>query len=132
MSACNKAAAMLRACFNRPQAVALHITCSISHAHLTMTRKLPLLLLSLLLAACAHNSPPQPGAANNTSSADADDAALPRMELTDQMLYQFLLADIAAQRGQPDLAAQLYLELARTTRDPRVARRAAQLAYETH
>ncbi|HEU0187569.1 MAG TPA: tetratricopeptide repeat protein [Gallionellaceae bacterium] len=101
-----------------------------------MNKKLPLLLLSLLLAACAHNAPPQAGAANNGASAGADteDAAqvLPRMELTDQLLYQFLLADIAAQRGQPDLAAQLYLELARSTRDPRVARRAAQLAYETH
>ncbi|HEY6095243.1 MAG TPA: tetratricopeptide repeat protein [Gallionellaceae bacterium] len=110
----------------------LYIAPYIPHAFMMMNKKLSLLLLSLLLAACASNSPPQAGAAND--AADTDDGAqvLPRMELTDQMLYQFLLADIAAQRGQADLAAQLYLELARTTRDPRVARRAAQLAYETH
>jgi tetratricopeptide (TPR) repeat protein len=46
------------------------------------------------------------------------------------MLYKFLMGDIAGQRGKPDVAAQTYLELAKSTRDPRVARRAAQLAYE--
>jgi tetratricopeptide (TPR) repeat protein len=46
------------------------------------------------------------------------------------MLYEFLLGDIAAQRDKPELAAQAYLDLAKTTRDPRVAKRAAQLAYE--
>jgi len=48
------------------------------------------------------------------------------------MLYTFLLADIAAQRGQLELASQAYLELAKTTRDLRVVRRSAQLAYESH
>jgi len=57
---------------------------------------------------------------------------LPGVELTDRLLYEFLLGDIAAQRGRPELAAQAYLDLARTTRDPRVARRAAQLTFEAH
>jgi len=48
------------------------------------------------------------------------------------LLYEFLLGDIAAQRGRPELAAQAYLDLAKTTRDPRVARRAAQLTFEAH
>ncbi len=55
----------------------------------------------------------------------------PQIELTEKMLYTFLLADIAAQRGQTELAAQSYLKLAKTTRDLRVARRAAQLTYES-
>ncbi|MDD5470620.1 MAG: tetratricopeptide repeat protein [Sideroxydans sp.] len=55
---------------------------------------------------------------------------LPDVALTDRMMYEFLLGDIAAQRGRPELAAQAYLDLARTTRDPRVARRAAQLTFE--
>ncbi|KPK03608.1 MAG: hypothetical protein AMJ64_15290 [Betaproteobacteria bacterium SG8_39] len=48
--------------------------------------------------------------------------------LSEAMLYEFLLGEIAAQRGDPGLAAQTYIELARRTRDPRVARRAVELA----
>jgi tetratricopeptide (TPR) repeat protein len=48
--------------------------------------------------------------------------------LSEAMLYEFLLGEIAAQRGDPALAAQTYVELARRTRDPRVARRAVELA----
>lgn len=69
--------------------------------------------------------------ANPHSSAEpaADAALLPRQEMTPQFLYQFLLAEIAAQRGQFGIAAGAYLELARTTRDPRVVRRAAEVAF---
>jgi tetratricopeptide (TPR) repeat protein len=53
---------------------------------------------------------------------------LPLQDLTGQTLYDFLLGEIAAQRGSPGLAAQTFLELARRTRDPRVARRAVEVA----
>src|SRR5260221_607049 len=53
---------------------------------------------------------------------------LPLQELTGQTLYDFLLGEIAAQRGSPGLAAQTFLELAKRTRDPRVARRAVEVA----
>lgn len=100
-----------------------------------------LVLLPLLLSACAHA--PQTGevAADQASAAQARNAAaeqdtssasLPNLELDGRMVYEFLLGDIALQRGRPELAAQAYLELARVTRDPRVARRAAQLAFESH
>lgn len=56
------------------------------------------------------------------------DLRLPKQELTGQILYQFLLAEIAGQRGQFALAARTYLDLARTTRDPRIVRRAAEIA----
>ena len=97
--------------------------------------------LILLLAACA-NTPQKPSA--EASSSDASHHGnleqiapepkpdLPDVALTDRMLYEFLLGDIAAQRGRPELAAQAYLDLAQTTRDPRVARRAAQLTFEAH
>ena len=55
-------------------------------------------------------------------------ANLPQQELTAPMLYDFLLGEIAAQRGSAGFAAQTYLELARRTRDPRVARRAVEVA----
>jgi len=53
---------------------------------------------------------------------------LPTQDLTGQTLYDFLLGEISAQRGNPGLAAQTFLELARRTRDPRVARRAVEVA----
>jgi len=63
--------------------------------------------------------------------ARAEASVPPRaQELTPQMLYEFLLGEIAAQRGDRELAAQTYLELARRTRDARVARRA--LEFATH
>jgi tetratricopeptide (TPR) repeat protein len=55
-------------------------------------------------------------------------AAEPPSELTGQILYEFLLAEVALQRGQPQIAAQAYADLARRTRDPRVARRATEIA----
>ena len=55
-------------------------------------------------------------------------ANLPRLDLSPQMLYEFLLSEIAAQRGSPGFAAQTYLDLAKRTRDPRVARRAVEVA----
>jgi tetratricopeptide (TPR) repeat protein len=53
---------------------------------------------------------------------------LPDQELTPDILYQMLLAEIASQRGETDLAIKAYTELANQTRDPRVARRAAEMA----
>ena len=56
---------------------------------------------------------------------------LPAQDLTGQILYQFLLAEIAAQRGQFALAASAFLDLANSTRDPRIARRAAEIAFHS-
>ncbi|WP_341677673.1 tetratricopeptide repeat protein [Niveibacterium sp. SC-1] len=54
--------------------------------------------------------------------------ALPAQPLTPQIVYQLLLSEIAGARGQMDLASQGYLDLARKTRDPRVAKRATEVA----
>ncbi len=62
------------------------------------------------------------------SAALISSANLPLQDLTGQTLYDFLLGEIAAQRGNPALAAQTYLSLAKRTRDPRVARRAVEVA----
>ena len=108
-----------------------------------MKIKISILLLPILLSACA-NTPSQLADEQEPveqrsfahglmlEDKSENEQSYPQVELTDQMLYTFLLAEIAAQRRQPELAAQAYLDLAKETRDPRVARRAAQLAYETH
>lgn len=56
------------------------------------------------------------------------DSRLPSQDLTHETLYQFLLGEVAAQRGSTGIAAQTYLALARRTRDPRVARRAVEIS----
>ncbi len=48
--------------------------------------------------------------------------------ISSAMLYQLLVAELAAQRGQFDVAIDNYLEVARTTRDRAAAERAAQIA----
>lgn len=54
---------------------------------------------------------------------------LPKQDLTPQILYHLLLAEIAAQRGDMQLSSRTYLDLAKKTRDPRIARRAAEIAH---
>lgn len=48
--------------------------------------------------------------------------------LTPQILYQFMYAEVAGSRGQVPLSVAAYLDLAQTTRDPRIAKRAAEIA----
>src|SRR5467141_3584900 len=57
-----------------------------------------------------------------------DRSSLPNQELTENLLYEFLLAEIAGQRGNTALSAQAYVDLAKRTRDPRIARRATEVA----
>lgn len=58
--------------------------------------------------------------------------ALPPHELSQPLLFKILLAEIAAQRAQYGVAVQTYLEAARETRDPRIAQRATEVAWNAH
>lgn len=83
-----------------------------------LTKKHLLLSWTLLsLAACAQT--PLPLRTEGPPAAKG---------LTSQMLYGFLLGEIASQRGDKRLSAEVYLDLAQRTRDARVAKRAAELA----
>ncbi|MCG6874676.1 MAG: tetratricopeptide repeat protein [Betaproteobacteria bacterium] len=53
---------------------------------------------------------------------------LPRQELTDELLYGLLLAEIASNSGNRIVAAQAFADLAKRTRDPRIARSATDAA----
>lgn len=48
--------------------------------------------------------------------------------ITKEFLYKYLLAELAGQRGDLALASNLFLELAKSSRDPRLAERAAKAA----
>jgi tetratricopeptide (TPR) repeat protein len=76
-------------------------------------------VVAVLLAMSAH------AAGGGT---DKNTTGLPDLELTPQILYQILLAEIAGSRGHMSLAADIYSDLARTTRDRRIARRASEAA----
>src|SRR3954465_13792213 len=51
-------------------------------------------------------------------------------ELNEPTLYEFLLGEIALQRGGAALAGRTSMDLAKRTRDPRVARRAVEVASQ--
>jgi tetratricopeptide (TPR) repeat protein len=71
-------------------------------------------------------------AQEDISPALSDGAAaaseLPAQALTPQITFQLLYGEIALNRGNVALAMQAYLDLAQTTRDPRIAKRAAEIA----
>lgn len=106
-----------------------------------MTQLKIILVSALLLTACAHtpekatrNTPAQPEAASSPEASrqpEEPPVALPDVALTSSLLYEILLTDIASQRGQTGVAVDGALDLARKTRDPRLAMRAAHLAIES-
>ncbi len=52
----------------------------------------------------------------------------PKIELTQDLLYQILEAEFAGQRGHIEKSLENYLELARNTRDPEIVQRATRIA----
>ena len=106
-----------------------------------MTQFKYILLGSLLLTACAHapahspeNQDGQPEAANSSEPPEQQAEAamvLPNVELSSDLLYEYLLTEIASQRGQNELAVEGSLDLARKTRDPRLAMRATHMAIQS-
>ena len=107
--------------------------------------KLGAIVASVLLAACAQQpqrteepAPTPPPAAKAPASKprvvvrpSVDPKVLPRQELSRSILFKMLLAEIALQRGQTNIAVQSYLELSRETRDPRIAQRATEVAWSS-
>lgn len=111
-----------------------------SHRVIFMSQLKYLAAAVLLLSACAQ-TPPRAEPADHdetaasvdaTESVEQDDetAALPNVELSREIVYEFLLSEIGNQRGYKALAVEGSFDLARKTRDPRLAKRAAQLAFE--
>jgi hypothetical protein len=93
------------------------------------------LALCAALVACAQPSPlgdeatPAKKPRVVVAKPEAGRPALPDVELSEELLFKMMVAEIAMQRGQPHIAVQTYLELARATRDPRIAQRATEVAW---
>jgi tetratricopeptide (TPR) repeat protein len=56
------------------------------------------------------------------------EAAYPKQDLTPDILFKFLVAEVAGQRGAMSVAQPAYMDLARQTHDPRIARRATEMS----
>ena len=91
------------------------------------------ILTASLLVACAHPggkeavrpATPAPAAAQE---AVVEPAGAQQEPLTEQLLFDILLGEIAGQRGRLDVSAPAYLEAALNSNDSRVAERAVQIA----
>lgn len=104
--------------------------------HYARPLTLALVLAASLLAGCspapvkseAEATVPVVVASTEEPAARTVQETLPPQELTGSVLYQMLLAEIAGQRGNMPVSVAAYADLAQTTRDPRIARRAAEVA----
>ncbi len=92
-----------------------------------------LICASLLVSACAQT--PKATLKADVQEPEAAQTApamqLPNVELSSELLYGFLLSEIAAQRGEDAIAVEGSSSLAQKTRDPRLAMRAAHMAIQT-
>lgn len=85
--------------------------------------KLTRAILTLSAALAAATLPP---AVRAESSAQAD--SLPNIAISEQLIQKYLTAELAFQRGERFAAYSTMLSLARSLRDPRLARRALEFA----
>ena len=96
--------------------------------------KFKILLLvpaALVVVGCAQLSPKQAVQPVAVPEHAERSPVLPKVDLTSPILFQYLVSEIAVQRGDPGLGTEGMLDLAKTTRDPRLAKRAAEMALQS-
>lgn len=90
---------------------------------------------SLLITACAQaprqQTADKPAEPPTPAQQPESTVSLPNVELSKELFFQFMLTEIASQRGHSNLAADSSTDMAIKTRDPRIAMRAAQLALQS-
>lgn len=92
------------------------------------SKSLFLSLLTISLSACAQTPPASGGVPAVPAVAATQTPQLGMSQLTPQLMYEFLLGEIAGQRGELRLSAEAYANLAGRARDVRIARRATEVA----
>lgn len=83
---------------------------------------------SQLMVADTAQAQPTPSMTTEPEAPAKPEPDYPKQPLTSDILFKLLVAEVAGQRGAVQIAQTTYLDLARQTRDPRVARRAAEIA----
>jgi tetratricopeptide (TPR) repeat protein len=96
-------------------------------------------LTLLLLGGCAVSpeidssntaESPSSGVGSHVSSASSEEK-LPSADFPPQVLYQLLVAELAGQRGQLDVAVANYLAAAKDSQEPEIAARATRISMFT-
>lgn len=97
--------------------------------HLT-TLIAPILALTIVGCASTGAAPAAPPAEEPAVVPMAVPQAdgIPQVKVTGALLFQLMSAEVALQRGEAGTAYATYLSVARQTRDPRLARRATEIA----
>jgi tetratricopeptide (TPR) repeat protein len=102
-----------------------------------LTRRFGLVLLlavSLISCVASGNRPGSQQASADqplpqaTAAGKAEQEPYPKQQLTDDLMFDILLAEIAGQRGELGTSVPHYLQAAENAQDPRVAERAVQIA----
>ncbi|HQR19955.1 MAG TPA: tetratricopeptide repeat protein [Burkholderiaceae bacterium] len=105
-------------------------------------RLAPLIVAGMILGCATPPPTPPPAPPAGHTAAPAAEAAmappepakkrddLPQVPITGALMYQLMAAELAAQQGDLGSAYAIYLKLARETKDPRLAQRAAELALQ--
>ena len=84
--------------------------------------------LSVTLAACSTTQQGKLVAKSSGQTRQPAKPKYPKVHLTDQLLYDILLGEIAGRRGQLEVSVQALSRAAAATRDPRLAERATLAA----
>lgn len=80
--------------------------------------------------AAAEPAAKQPDDDESADGAEEEEVGLPLIGLSSDLMYEILAADFAYQSGQWQQAFEAMMSLAGKTRDPRLARRAAEMAVK--
>ena len=110
-----------------PLGAALFLTVACSQTGVRPTQGAAVETQPAAPSSAAQAAPAQPAVEPDAEKA-AREAALPKQPLTPDILFKFLVGEVAVQRGAIGIAQSAYLDLARETSDPRIARRAAEVA----
>ncbi len=96
-------------------------------------KRLSILTLALILSACAQLRPVPPEPVTETllvreAPATGETAVSSEERLRAELIYELLVADLAARQGDLETAIKHYLDVALTSRDPKVAKQTVRLA----
>ncbi|HVE49454.1 MAG TPA: tetratricopeptide repeat protein [Casimicrobiaceae bacterium] len=98
-----------------------------------MTYRRTRLTLAIIVStmATALGAQPLPAPSEAPQASVQPGPASPPTGIAPDIFYRMMLGEVALQRGEPALAARAFLDAARESRDAKIARRAAEVAWMT-
>lgn len=100
-----------------------------AHKNLSSQRTFKLALSSVAIALTLNLNA---HAADDIKVAAVQQTEAPQTQVSSEFIFKYLVGEIAGQRGDLNLASNLFLDLAKSSRDPRLAERAAKVAVSAN